>query len=399
MIRSILSVASTRLAASVLQGATLFGLAHLLGAARFGLFVTLVAIGALSGVILGLGTSSLALRLKSLDDPRSTAGGIALLRYPTSLCAASVTLAAAFTILGAETRLLVLVAVAFSFADTTGEVVESVLFGLQKHVRAQYSMLTRRVAIATSVGVGWATEDVLIAVGIASVAVVLAAPCWLFREVERPKSLKSVVAAAYPFWGATLLSKVQSADVILASIVASPAQSGVYAAASRLTSPLNTLTTSTISILTPSLAAVSDQAVRLASFRRMRQYLLALTLALLVASPVIGWLTEFALGSEFEGVALPAGVLAASTGVAALTQGYVAFFFAIGNPRAVIRARLISTSIAGMVAVPLALQIGTSGVALAILLLQLLQVVTLTREFRSTVSIHHLEIEQSSQAR
>src|SRR5699024_1718095 len=185
-----------------------------------------------------------------------------------------------------------------------------------------------------------------------------------------------------------MLSKLQALDVMIASIVVNPIGVGIYAAASRITSPLNIVASSALSILTPELSRQSSLA-RLKGYKRSAKFLFLVSSGLILCSPAVGWLLEWILGSEYAGVAIPTIILCISTGFAAFNQGQVSYLYASDAAKRLFIVRLTIIPLAMLSGIPLGLALGSAGVALAVCLSQVLQVIALSWQVNSIQRKQH----------
>lgn len=373
MFRSISSVAGTRVIASLFQGLMLYILTQALGPAQFGIFVAIHATMALSGVVLGLGTSSLALRIKAFSDSRSVAFGILALRIPSLALAASVGYFIAVFILTNDNSFLLFVSMGLAIVDSLSEAVESVLFGMQRSRRSQFAMVWRRAVVLLGVLGGFLQGNVLMGLGVASLIVLASTPVWLTGLLAKPANPFRIMRLSMSYWGATLLSKLQTLDVIVASAVAAPAAAGAYASASRLTSPLNLVTTSALSILTPSLAGLGSSSEQFKSFIRGRKLLALIGGSLLLLSPIVGICVVALLGESYKEAFWPTVILTCATAISALTQSHVSYYFASGRAATVTRIRILVVPLSLVLMIPLGIFGGAIGIASCVLFSQLVQ--------------------------
>jgi O-antigen/teichoic acid export membrane protein len=381
VIKRVLSVAGSRVLATLAQGFMLLILTQSLGPTGFGQFASMLVICGLTSALFGFGSGTLALRLQAHENPGETAGAIALLRYPTTLLAGGLTFLIGYFLLNVASPELLSASIALGVMESSGLVVESILFGLGRHRRAQASLLTRRLFVLAFVVAGAFIGDVIAWITISSAFLLLTSPMWLAGLLSRPGNFLVVVRESLPYWGAVLLSKLQTADILVASLVLSPMNAGLYAAASRITSPLNILASSMMSVFAPALSGV-DGDRRLGLFKESMKFLGVVGGALIVLSPVIGWVIEKLLGTQYSGTLWPVAILCIGTGIAAMTQGLVSFMYAAGDPKPVFVVRLIAVPVALISAVPLGYAFGAAGVASAIGISQILQTVWLSVHVR-----------------
>lgn len=367
------SVAGTRIVSTIAQGLTFLILTQSLGPASFGAFATITVAFGFASSLVGFGSGALALRVQSLDKPASLAASLSVLRYVAVILAATmVSLVSVFVFEITQEELLI-AGILFGALEASHRAAENILFGLEHTKRAQFAMVFRRIVVLLAVIVGF-FKDMSLEVLIATLGVLLIfSPFWLFRVLARPMGLKHTVRLSLPYWGADLLSKLQTLDVVIANLVIGPVGVGVYAAASRISSPLNILASSVLSVLTPELSRQRGSSRLQASHRSMK-FLGIVSISLILLSPAIGLLLEWILGPGYEGLAWPAAVLCISAGFAAVNQGQVAYLYAAGEARRLFLTRLWVIPLAMLSGIPLGLTIGITGVALAVCLSQMLQV-------------------------
>lgn len=375
MIKRALSVTGTRIAATAAQGLTFLSLTQTLGPQAFGAFVAItVGFGLISSIV-ELGTGTLALRVQATKNPKALAASISVFRYIILAVTAGAVMYFSTSFLELESRLL-LSGILFGAVEASYRPIENILFGFSRPGRAQASIVTRRFTVLAAVLSGFVWDITLLALNSTLIALLILSPLWLLGMLSRPLGLVSTVRLSLPYWGSTMLSKLQTLDVLIASLVVSPIGAGVYAAASRITSPLNILASSVLSILTPELSKQSSMA-RIETYRKSAKFLVIVCCSLIIFSPAVGWLLEWILGSEYQGVALPAAILCVSTGFAAINQGQVAYLYASGEAKRLFIVRLVTVPTAMLSAIPLGLAFGSVGVAVAVFLSQVLQVIVL----------------------
>lgn len=370
------SVAGTRIVGTIAQGLTFLILTQSLGPAAFGAFAAITVTFGFVSSLVGFGAGSLALRVQSTDNPASLAASVSLLRYFAVVLAAILVALVSVFILDIKEAPLLAAGILFGTLESSHGAVENILFGLQHTRRAQVAMVFRRVVVLAAVTLG-SLKDLSLEFLITTLLVLLViSPFWLFRLLTKPMSLKATVKLSLPFWGAAVLSKVQTLDVVIASLVINPVGTGVYAAASRISSPLNILASSVLSVLTPELARQRG-VTRLNTSRRSMKFLGIVSLGLILMSPAVGLLLEWILGQDYEGVAWPTTVLCISAGFAALNQGQVAYLYASGEAKRVFFSRLGVVPITMLSGIALGMAFGVVGIALAVCLSQMFQIVVL----------------------
>jgi O-antigen/teichoic acid export membrane protein len=384
--RQVFSLFGVRALAALMQAGLLILLARLLGPAEFGSFVVALTVGAIAGVMTGLGSTMQALLLTASAEHRAIGTTLLGLRVATAVLAGA---AAAAVCLALGLPVLAAMACAtWSWAEVVTELIQSLLLGQRRDPRVMFSIMMRRLGPALGAVIAivlgqsiWPWLLLGLLVGIASsfavAGVVLATPA----------PVRPIVKSSRHFWSSTVLSTMQTADVAVVGLFSpSAATVGNYAAAARATSPLNLLTGSLVSVLTPRWAQVGYTRLRFESFLRARRALLLLAACLALGSPVAAWLAPVVLGSDYSGSSIFFAGVTVAAGVSAVVQGYSAFLFASDDAHAVSVGRLWSIPV-GLVGVGIAAAIGSPLLlAAAPALSQVWQLVALSWATRVTVS-------------
>jgi len=389
------SVAGTRIVGTIAQGLTFLVLTQSLGPVSFGSFATIMVTFTFVSALVGFGSGSLALRVQSSSRPASLAASVSLLRYITITVAALSVLLISIYVFNIRDAPLLIAGILFGLLEASYRAVENILFGLEKTKRAQISMVFRRVTVLASVILGsiWGVSLEFLSATVS--LLILSSPFWLLRLLDKPLNLTATIKLSLPYWGADILARLQTLDVAIATLAVNPVGAGVYAAASRVSSPLNILASSVLSVLTPQLSREKG-ATRLETSNRSMRFLLIVCAGLIAISPAVGFLLEWVLGTEYAGVALPAALLCVAAGVAAINQGQVAFLYASSEARRLFWTRLFVIPPAMLSGIPLGLSLGAVGIALAVVLSQLLQVIFLRWQVLRIKSQQHARISNTS---
>ena len=376
------AVASTigaRLLAAGLQGVILLTLARLLGPSAFGGFATVFSIAGYLGIVLGAGLTPMALRIaRQGPEARELAAHAVYFGAAISTVVVTLSLSVGALVFRPDAPLLSLAAALLAVTEGFGQLVESAAFGLQRHDRAQRSVICRRLLVLAGVVVAWFTEtSPLTWVSFASVVALVTTPLWLFGLVEfRSRPSTKVLRLARGFWAPNAI-KFEGLDMAVASAVLSAAPLGLYAAAARITSPLNIATSSFLSIYTPRMAAAEDVPAEEKVFIEARRALLIVGLALMIASPALAWFLQLVLGADFDGLSLLIVIVVLSVAVGAPAQAYTARLYARNLTREVLKARALSVS-AGLASVAFLGAIwGATGATFSVLVFQVIHLAAL----------------------
>lgn len=353
IVRRVFTVFGARAVAALMQAAILVVLARALGPSSFGAFVVGLTAGALAGVVTGMGSAMQALLLDQQAEHRSVGTTLLVARVLTAIVAGAVTFGSCL-LLGLP-PLVAFVGGLWSWTEVVIELIQALLLGQGRLRAASFTILVRRVgpasALLAAALIGHSMWVWLLGGFVATIASSCAALRGLFA---RPAAIRPVMRASRHYWTSTILSTLQTADVAVVGVfVPNPALVGHYAAAARATSPLNLLTGSLVSVLTPEWVQIDGARDRFDQFLRARRGLLALATALILCSPVAAWLAPLVLGDEYERSAIFFAGVTVAAGVSAIVQGYSAFLFASREAHRVSRARMISIP-GGLILVALA---------------------------------------------
>lgn len=364
-------IAASRLMASIMQGVTLLLLARSLGVSSFGAFAATIATGALFSVVTGFGTSSLALRLLSMPEPARVATTISIMRVPSSLAAGVGVVFFSLATIPTVDHLLLLASAVYIIGDAFCESTEAILNGLQKHRSAQLGLIIRRSMVLFFVCIS-ILFDLQMTVGIlvGTILAIAISPLWLIGTFRKPANFCHTLRASIHFWQATVAGRLETLDVTISSIVTSAAGAGIYGAANRLTSPLNILTSSALTIYTPAMSRAKNFEERMDIFRRACLTMRWVSLALIFASPIIGMGVEWLLGSDYSGILPVVIIVTIGCAASAQSQPIIALFYSLSMASTVTIVRIVVVPFALVLMFILGSVFGVIGVAVASFALQ-----------------------------
>ncbi|MEQ3549048.1 oligosaccharide flippase family protein [Pseudonocardia nematodicida] len=338
MKKTFLSASIARVLGAVAQAVMGIALARSVAPAEYGAVTALIGVFLVWFIVVDVGMSSFAGRsyaLGRLDEVRTilwfsgraALGGVvvAIAALALFVPGASGTFLAALSLLVVaqglekycETRLAVVIA-----ADLAAAVATSVLLRRLVSCSVFLLLLVAHAGPATLLySIGMAAGAALGAVHIRRLL--------LRRDVpaQRSMAVGDVLRRSVPFAVNDLSIQSRALDVFLVAALTSPAGAGFYAAASKLTSPFQLLSSTLAAVVLPATARADDR-----DRRRLLRAIVGLTAALTVLALPVGWfgtdLSVFLLGDAYA----PAGplvavfvvtfpVVALSTPLAALLQG------------------------------------------------------------------------------
>lgn len=368
-----------RVAASAMQAVIIVLLARMLGPTDFGFFAVSIGIGAVLGSLLGFGSSAQALRLLATPDPQRLAATLLLLRVMTAAIIAGAIVAMGWS----GPRAIILLAAVYTATEVISDLCQSLMLGMQRTGLAYVALVVRRALPLTlllagllfawspivTLGIGWGLS---------------AAIALLFCRslVARPLPAWTAIRSGLHFWSSMALLNLQNLDVVLLQAVVGPALVGQYGAASRVVNPLNLFTATILSILTPKLAAATDPADRVATFRQGRMILIAYFACLLVAAPIAYHVGPWILGDAYAAAAPLFAAFTVAAGFSALSQIHVSLLYALDRAQTVAVMRLIAIPVGLAILVASTYVAGVIGAAVGIVCMQILPMVLLERTVR-----------------
>lgn len=334
---------------AIMQAVVLVLLARGLGPAHFGQYSLIVAVSGFAAVILAFGTGTLALRASSLEDPETAARGVLTLRTTVYIPALTGT---AFLLIFLGYEPLVAVAACVSvLLETTSQAQESLLFGQNRPRAAQGIMLVRRAIVFIGVGCAYLLGVQILSAYIASSAFAM---LLLFGYAGgRAISLRSLLPTlreARRYWLPSVLAKLESLDVVIASWGMGTTGLGIYAGASRVTTPLQLLPSALLSVYTPALSMEPNDIARRRLVKRASTFVLMALGPVVLFAPLLGKIVEWMLGYEYDGVGRPVVALIVAVFVGSFSQIFISYFYGRGVPEPVRNARLVSVPV-GLAAV------------------------------------------------
>lgn len=331
------SVSIGRIVAALIQGLSLILLARNVTPSQFGVVASLLGVAWVAMAMFDLGLSTFVVRERSIR-PESGLVTTALHvnnRLSLALCCMSflllmllattvnddyLLLAPLAVWMSAERNADAWLGVAFADGDwrlNFGNLVLKRLSALLLFVLLHEFLFPALLAFS----VAWAISS-----GLSSI--------WARMSVQRslpdPEAiaLRTLITETWPYWMHSMASQTNNLDVAVAGVSGGSFQAGIFATASRLTSPLRILPTSMAKAVLPAASRNTDQAGqrRLIKLCAMMFSLMLFVYAILfIATPVA---LPFALGSQYHPAIKPLQIVllglpfaAGSSLAGALLQG------------------------------------------------------------------------------
>lgn len=327
MILQVVGRIGVRGAAAVLQAACMILIARQQGPVVFGLYSVGIAVGAVSGTILGFGASSRGLRVLREDDPVVVASSLALVRGAGSIVS-SMLVVGVLLALGSPWPVSVAVGV-IAAADQVSEYEQACRAGFLEQRSSATVILVQRMLPFISVGVGWLVNgNVIVWYGGAALVVIAFVSIRPIRRFDGRLNLRDAWRGSVGYWIASLSQALQQLDAPIVRVVVGDVGVGLYGAANRLVGPLGVLVNSVVVVLAPKMGTITDERKRLGAFLRLTAWVGVFGAVLAAVSPVIASVAILLLGPKyadarplFIGVVVAAGVSMASQ----VLQSYLYF--------------------------------------------------------------------------
>jgi O-antigen/teichoic acid export membrane protein len=338
-------VLGARIVSAVLQAVTILLLARSLGPSDLGSYFTVVSVFAGFSALVGFGMNTRALRLAAEDHAAAKRSTMTWMRLVTALIggALSAWLGSLFLL---DTPVLVLIAAAsYAASELVNELSQSIMLGSGRVGAAVGLMIVRRAAPFAAVIWGLAQDDATLLFGL-TVACGITTVYGLVVQrglLSRPSSPLRLIASSRHYWWQSIWAAAQQVDVLVVQLFLGSSAAGLYAAASRLLSPLNLVTSSLLSVLVPEMSRFTDRRKILAVYARAKRLIGGYAVALAVASPLAGFVGPLILGSEYQASWSLFIFFVLAAGFNAASQPGMSLLYAIGEARKVAAATFIST--------------------------------------------------------
>lgn len=347
-----------------MQAFTLIILARSIGPSDFGAFATSMALGVILSSLLGLGSSAQAMRLSATPEPKRTATTLVLLRFGTVFVVSIVI----FMYGHWSPQGIIFLAIIYTASELFADLCTSIMLGMQRTVLAHVAILVRRIVPISALLVGMyfgleATHTLSVGWGVSGALILVMS----LPFAARPMPVPTIFRDSIHFWSSTATAKLQNLDVLLLRIFIGSEFVGQYSAAARIIGPLSLLVSTTLSIITPKLAAAKDGGSRANMFYDARLALSIYTGVLVAAAPAAFWLGPVLLGPEYQESAPLFAAFTIAAGIDAAAQSYIALLYAINKARVLTVIRLVSLPIGLTVLVSGALLAGFVGAAVGII--------------------------------
>lgn len=349
--------------ASVLQAVTLLLLARYAAPANYGALGLAISSGYIAGAALSFGLTTFTLRLSALTEWRGFACSAIAVRVLTSALIAMAVVWLLPRPAGTD-HIYAIVGAVFVFAELTNEVAHGVISGQHRQLLSVVILLSQRLLTLVAFLISWSLIGSPLPGLLAATVTNSILPVVVLLLVRSSfVSPLKLLAHARSFWFATAASSLSQGDVLISTAVGGATMGGFVAAGSRMSTPLNLVTSSVLNIYVPAMSRERDAALRRAIFHRARRLCMYWAGCLLVLAPIVAAALVWVLGAEYRSGYFFYGAIVVGAALSAVSQSYQALLYAEGRARQVGWAILTGT-IVGLVTMTVAIVLfGLSGLA------------------------------------
>ena len=212
----------------------------------------------------------------------------------------------------------------YATGEAVGDVVSGVFQGELRPTLAVTTLLVRRVAAASPFLLGLSGASAVIA--LIAAGVIGHGLFWptVSRRAGRPMPIRRVLAFNGPITVATGATSLTQLDSLVVNAATSGVLTSVYAAASRLSNPVNLAVATMLQVLIPEFARSTPDDAR-SQFRRSRRFVILLALAVALSSLLAPVVVHILYGPSFAATApILAGVFVGA-GISAISQIHLAY--------------------------------------------------------------------------
>lgn len=310
----------------------------MLGPAGFGDFFLVYSIILVGMTFVEFGLGSRALRVAADPEPGVIVTTVIVSRIFTSTLV-SVGVVIFATMSGILNPLLAVLLAVYATGDLFANLVQSFLIGFFREKSGAALLLARRVLVVAALipGLFVSSPDPWIygALALGGLFGYVSGVASLRRHFGRFSNPFSFVSRNRRYWASSVATNIQQADVIFIGALGSATLAGLYAAANRLASPLNLLTSSVLQSTVPHISAKKTTQEKFASFGRVRRVMFGFALLLAVLSVAAPLAVLILFGDEYRDawpIAVSVTLVAALN---AIIQTFLAWYYSVGIPRAV----------------------------------------------------------------
>jgi O-antigen/teichoic acid export membrane protein len=345
--RSLSSLILIRVINALMQFGTLALIARSVSLADFGGYSASVALGTVTGGLLGFGLSTRVLRIQA-ESSREVLLSASRVTALSALFVGSASYLYG-VVQGSGSWSWALAGGAYVASELFCNLMSSMLFGEQRRRRAEAGMLLRRglpFLLVTLAALWWpnlvfefATAGYLVAA--VSLRVLVGRLPWGGWR------LRLLIRGSWQYWMTSIWSTAQQLDVVIITSLLGLSAAGGYGAAFRLASPIHIVTTSITSLMIPELSKLRDGSARKMAARPYLLLGLGYAGIVIALSPVAAWVGPVLFGNVYAPFAPLFAVLFVNSAFSVVNQIQVARLYGDGEIGVVTWATAVST-IAGL---------------------------------------------------
>lgn len=315
-------------AAALMQAVSYLLLARMLGAAQFGQFAALFAVGSLVSVLSGFGFTPLALRLGSGADAARVRSTMVCIRLAVTAMIVAL-LAAVATTVGTAAQVVGL-AVAFVAVDAMTDLCQACLAGARRIAAASAMLVAQRLAMLAAISaltLAHLPPGVLAA---AAVTIVAANVGIVVRARPAPARAGRLILSSRGYWAANTAASISQLEIPMIVTLGGGVLGGLYAAGARAASPINLVAQAILQIATPDLTR-ADGPERWKLFLSLRRATAWLVLTGAVVALPAGMLVAWVLGDAYAGAWATVAGFVVGGAIMGANQAHQALLLAVGR--------------------------------------------------------------------
>ncbi|MFB9649848.1 oligosaccharide flippase family protein [Curtobacterium pusillum] len=300
--------------ASVVQAISMILVARSLSVTQFGLVGIVISVGTIASLIGDLGLTTYIARARAIRDEAAVRAGLLLNRWSAAIGGALLISVVIVGALNGGWPWWPLPLLAGFMVEKAVDTASSVLIADGRNITANLALLGRRVVVLMCVVAGsviafdaaWTFSVGYLFSAIVSliyVAISLLGSPDAYAG-SRSTTVRIVARETLPYFFSNLTAGVRLLDTAIIASIASPHAAGLYAAASRVTSPAYLIPQTLTTVIMPHAARATGKAVR-AMGNRLLLATVGLSIVLAALSPLVIWFADLILGDQYAGAALP----------------------------------------------------------------------------------------------
>ncbi|MBA8848144.1 lipopolysaccharide biosynthesis protein [Microcella alkalica] len=304
-------------------------IARELGADLFASFSVILGLGLFAGTVLGFGSGTHVLRLGDGDpSSRSTISALIWLR--------AISTAVIVAVIGVVLSLrdeYVWLAVSLVCVELLSDLVQGLLAGRGRVGTASVLLLAQRLLPLLLYAAGAVSGDGVFWLIFGTVGVATFLLATMLSMAGFDVQIRTTVLASRGYWADSLAASVSQLDVVAVASGFSAATTGSYAAAMRISSPVNIVTSALIFVLVPALSRENNELKRKALFVSARNLTVIVLLGLLSVAVFVplGDVAVGILGSTYDNVGPLFSAFLVAAGLSGVSRVYQAAIIARGQ--------------------------------------------------------------------